>query len=195
MKMPFQNTTGYILAGGKSSRMGEDKGLKLFNGIPLIQNVINQLVLAVDKVVIVSNNKDYEQFGLEVIEDVLINKGPAGGIYTALQHSSTHLNFIVSCDMPYISSQAIHFMLENSSKNAVCIPQFNNNLEPLFGVYPKGCLTSWKKSIEKGIYKLTDLAENYKLEKIVVDKNLLFSEKLFKNINTKDDFDNALKIQ
>ena len=119
MKKPFQNTTGYILAGGKSSRMGEDKGLKLFNGIPLIQNVINQLLFAVDKVVIVSNNKDYEQFGLEVIEDALINKGPAGGIYTALQHSSTDLNFIVSCDMPYISSQAIHFMLENSSKNAI----------------------------------------------------------------------------
>ncbi|MEX0998044.1 MAG: molybdenum cofactor guanylyltransferase [Flavobacteriaceae bacterium] len=193
MNKSIPHTTGYILAGGKSSRMGEDKGLKLFNGKALVQTVIDQMQLAVDKVVLVSNNSDYKQFGLEVIEDVVKNIGPAGGIYTALQHSVTDKNFIVSCDMPHISFQAIQFMLENCNADAICIPLYRNSLEPLFGVYPKGCLTSWKTSIEKGIYKLTDLAENHKLEKVVVDHNPLFSEKLFQNLNTPDEFKNALK--
>jgi len=193
MNKPDLHSTGYILAGGKSSRMGEDKGLKLFHGKALVQAVIDQMLLAIDKVVIVSDNKKYQQFGLEVIEDVFKNSGPAGGIYTALQHSTTEKNFVVSCDMPNISFQAIQFMLEKSSLNAICVPQFKNKLEPLFGVYPKSCLPIWKTSMNKGIYKLTDLAVKYNLEKIVVDKNPLFSEKIFQNINTNDDFNNALK--
>ncbi len=192
MKIHIPHTTGYILAGGKSSRMGEDKGLKPFNGKPLIQTVINQMQLAIEKVIIVSNNTDYKQFGLEVIEDVVKNIGPAGGIYSALLHSISDKNFIVSCDMPNISAQAIQFMLDNCNTDAVWIPQYKNKLEPLFGVYPKSCLLSWKKSLNKGTYKLTDLAENYKLEKIVVDSNPLFSKNIFQNINTNDDFNNAL---
>ncbi len=193
MNKPNSHITGYILAGGKSSRMGEDKGLKLFDGKALIQIVIDQLQQAVKKVVIVSNNKAYKQFGLEVIEDVVKDIGPAGGIYSALQHSTTDKNFIVSCDMPNISAQAINFMLNNCNTDAVCIPQYENKLEPLFGVYPKACLFSWKSSMNKGIYKLTDLAENFKLEKVVVDNNPLFSEILFQNINTVEDLKKALK--
>lgn len=193
MITPIPHTSAYILAGGKSSRMGEDKGLKLFNGKALVQIVIDQLQQVVKKVVIVSNNIAYKQFGLEVIEDVVKDIGPAGGIYSALKHSTSDKNFIVSCDMPNISAQAIHFMLDNCYTDAVCIPQYKNKLEPLFGIYPKSCLMSWKTTMNKGIYKLTDLASNYKLEKIVVDNNPLFSEVFFQNINTLEDLKNALK--
>lgn len=193
MKTNHRSTTGYILAGGQSSRMGEDKGLKLFLGKPLIQMVIEQMLIAVDKVVIVANNMDYNQFGLEVIEDKIKNSGPAGGIYTALQHSKTEKNFITSCDMPFIAAEAIQFMLRNSSLNAISIPLFHNKLEPLFGVYPKTCLPHWKASLEKGIFKLTELAKAYKLNKITVDKIAIFSEKHFQNINTLNDFNSAIE--
>lgn len=192
MNTPFLHTTGYILAGGKSSRMGEDKGLMLFNGAPLVQTIIHQLQQAVEKVVLVSNNPAYEQFGLEVIADLVKNIGPAGGIYTALQHSSTEKNFILSCDLPYISAEAIRFMLNNSGLDAIYMPQHNNKLEPLFGVYPKKCFTSWKAGIEKGTYKLSDLAELFKLVKVQVDEYPFFSEKLFQNLNTPDEFKKAL---
>ncbi|MEX2564732.1 MAG: molybdenum cofactor guanylyltransferase [Cyclobacteriaceae bacterium] len=153
MNKPVPHTTGYILAGGKSSRMGEDKGLKLFNGKALVKTVIVQMQLAVDKVVIVSNNKYYQQFGLEVIEDVVKNIGPAGGIYTALQHISTDKNFIVSCDMPFVIAESIAFMLKNSDDSEITMPEMNRKLEPLFGVYSKICLPGWKALIDDDCIK------------------------------------------
>ncbi|PJB11766.1 MAG: hypothetical protein CO119_10220 [Flavobacteriales bacterium CG_4_9_14_3_um_filter_40_17] len=82
MNNSIPHTTGYILAVGKSTRMGEDKGLKAFNGKVLVASVIEELQKAVNKVVIVSSNPSYEQFGLEVVEDLVKNIGPAGDIYT-----------------------------------------------------------------------------------------------------------------
>src|ERR1035437_7677768 len=101
---PKNNLNGYILAGGKSSRMGTDKGLLVFNKKTIIQHVIAQLKPVVKEVIIVSNNRDYEKFGVKVIADIIKNIGPAGGIHAALSHSNTNHNFIVSCDMPFITA-------------------------------------------------------------------------------------------
>lgn len=193
MNNPVPHTTGYILAGGKSSRMGEDKGLKLFDGKALVQTVIEQMKLAVDKVVIVSNDTDYNQFGLEVIEDVVKDIGPAGGIYTALQHSTSEKNFIVSCDMPFIKPEAIRFMLVNSKNAEITLPKINGKLEPLFGVYSTKCLFLWKQLIDKNCIKLQEISKHFNLKIIDVSEQVIFSEILFQNINTPEEFKNALK--
>lgn len=193
MKKPISHTTGYILAGGKSSRMGEDKGLKPFNGKPLVQTVIDQMQLAFEKVVLVSNNSDYKQFGLEVIEDVVKNIGPAGGILTALQHSTTDKNFVVSCDMPFIQCDAIEFIIKNCNDAEIFLPERNGNLEPLFGVYSKICLPKWEALIACDCIKLREMVEHFNLKTMDVSAQDYFSEKLFKNLNTQDEFKNALK--
>ena len=187
------SVNGYILAGGKSSRMGTDKGLMVLNGKPIVQSVIDNLHPEVNKVVIVSNNRAYEKFGFEVIEDVIKDIGPAGGIYSVLNHSETDRNFIMSCDMPFITSATIRFIIERSTLSEITLPVHNKKLEPLFGVYSKTCLPKWKELIEKGIIKLQDLANNFKLQKIITDNNELFSELIFSNINTKVDFENSIK--
>lgn len=69
----------HILAGGKSSRMGADKGLLLFKGKPLIERVIEQLYPLFKTICIVSNNREYERFGLQVIEDLIKDIGPGRG--------------------------------------------------------------------------------------------------------------------
>lgn len=56
----MKNVNGYILAGGKSSRMGADKGLLTFHGKPIVQKIIDQLKPAVKNVIIVSNNIEYK---------------------------------------------------------------------------------------------------------------------------------------
>ena len=93
--------TAIILAGGKSSRMGSDKGLVLLNGKPMISYIIEILKKMQIPIIIISNNENYKQFGLPVFADIIKEKGPLGGIYTGLKNSKTESNIIVSCDVPF----------------------------------------------------------------------------------------------
>lgn len=187
-----KNTNGYILAGGKSSRMGTDKGLLLFEGKAMIQYVIEQMQPIFDKLVIVSNNPEYEKFGLEVIPDLIKDIGPAGGIYTALNHSDSQLNFMVSCDMPFVTKEAIEFMITNSNESQIVLLENQGKLEPLFGVYSKECEEKWLQLIQQGKFKLQDMVLHFKVKTIPVENNEIFAASFFKNINTKEDFNNAL---
>src|ERR1041385_1796721 len=103
----MEKMTGFILAGGKSSRMKEDKGLMLLNRKAIVQYVIDALKPAVKEVIIISNNEVYKQFGYQVIPDLVNDAGPMGGIFTGLSRSNTLYNFFASCDMPFITSEVI----------------------------------------------------------------------------------------
>lgn len=184
---------GYILAGGKSSRMGSDKGLMQLKGKAVILHVIEQLQMAVNKVTIVSNNPEYKKFGFEVIGDLVKDIGPAGGIYSALNHSTVDKNFVVSCDMPLITSRAVKFFIEKSTQNEITLPMYKQKLEPLFGVYSKTCLFKWKELIDKKTVKLQELVEYFNVWKLNVDENELFDDKTFMNLNTKEDIEEVQK--
>jgi molybdopterin-guanine dinucleotide biosynthesis protein A len=186
------NTNGYILAGGKSSRMGTDKGLLLFEGKPMIQYVIEQMQPIFDKLVIVANNPEYAKFGLEVIPDLIKDIGPAGGIYTALHHSEAKLNFMVSCDMPFVTQEAIAFIVKNADENQIVLLENQGKLEPLFGLYAKDCEAVWLQLIQQKTIKLQDMVSYFKLKIIPIENNEIFTSSFFKNINTKEDFNNAL---
>ena len=193
MNLKIENTNAYILAGGKSSRMGSDKGLLLIEGKAMIQYVIEQMQSVFDNLVIISNNPEYEKFGLEVIPDLIKDIGPAGGIYTALNHSETKLNFIMSCDMPFVTSAAIEFIVANSNGSQIVLLENQGKLEPLFGIYSKDCEEKWLQLIQQEKVKLQDMVLHFKLKAIPVENNEIFEASFFKNINTKADFDNALK--
>ena len=192
MDIKIKHTNGYILAGGKSSRMGADKGLLLFEGKPMIQYVIEQMQLIFDKLVIVSNNPEYEKFGLEVIPDLIKNIGPAGGIYTALHHSESKLNFIVSCDMHFVTQEATAFIVKNADENQIVLLENQGKLEPLFGIYAKDCEAVWLQLIQQKKVKLQEMVLYFKLKIIPIANNEIFAASFFKNINTKEDFNNAL---
>jgi molybdopterin-guanine dinucleotide biosynthesis protein A len=190
----MKNTNGYILAGGKSSRMGTDKGLLEFEGKAMIEHVIHQMKPLFEKLVIVSNNPEYEKFGLEVIPDLIKNIGPAGGIFTALHHSDVDINFVVSCDMPFITQEAIEFVINNTNESQIVLLENQGKLEPLFGVYAKECESIWLQLIEQNTIKLQEMVLQFKLKTIPIENNDLFSFSFFKNINTQEDFNNALNL-
>lgn len=192
MDIKIKNANGYILAGGKSSRMGTDKGLLHFEGKPMIQYVIEQMQPLFDNLVIVSNNPEYEKFGLEVIPDLIKDIGPAGGIYTALNHSDCQLNFMVSCDMPFVTREAIDFIFKNQNESQIVLVENQGKLEPLFGIYSKDCEEKWLQLIQQNTIKLQQMVSNFKLKTIPVENSEIFAASFFKNINTQEDFNNAL---
>ena len=88
MDKKVNNINGYVLAGGKSSRMGKDKGMIIYNGKAIIEYIIEQLKPLVNKLVIVSNNFEYEKFGVEVINDLLKDIGPVGSNVNTIYNRS-----------------------------------------------------------------------------------------------------------
>ncbi len=172
--------------------MGTDKGLIPFRGKTILEQIIEQLRPISDQILIVSNNQAYEVFGYEVIPDIIKDRGPAAGIHAALTHTATGRNFILSCDMPFITTAAVQYMIHISSGAQIIVPEHEGKTEPLFGIYHKSCLPHWDALIRQGFLKLQEMIACFDLLKTTVSGHPLFNYPLFVNINTPTDLSTAL---
>lgn len=181
MKNP--KVTGVVLAGGKSSRMGTDKGLLVVDGKRIVERAIEAMKAEVDDIIIISNGNNYDYLGYKVYEDIEKNCGPMGGIFTALSYSATDRNFVVSCDMPFLSRELVGFIIENSEDCEIAIPQNGDKLEPLCAVYNKSCLEQFEVLLERKELKLQASLQYFKVKLIPIPENI-FGKDCFENVNT-----------
>ena len=110
--MDKQNTTGIILAGGKSIRMGSDKGFILYNDATFMSHVIAALQPFVSEIIIVSNHSEYDIFKLKRVKDKFEDAGPLAGLYSGLANSETENNLVLSCDVPLINNEILKVLVE-----------------------------------------------------------------------------------
>jgi len=176
--------TVILLAGGKSSRMGQDKGLMLLNGKPMIEYIIEIAQQISTEIIIVANNDSYLKFNLPVFKDEFLDKGPLAGIYTGLKNTKTEKNLILSCDVPYIQKELIEFLISNSEKNEITISLFQDKLHPLIGIYAKSCLPVILEQIKLNELKVASLFEKIKTKLLNVNE---FDSSNFRNINKESD--------
>ena len=194
--MKESKITGIILAGGKSSRMGRDKGWIEVNNKPLINYAIEALKPYCDQILISSNSKKYKSLGYPVYEDKIKNCGPLGGIYSSLLHSSTHKNMVLSCDMPLISTELIKYVLDKCIEGKLSLPIHGANfMEPLCAVYPLEAIPHLEKFIKEGKLKLIDLVNSITTKQIMIDpSNYFYHPDLFLNINIPGDLERASSL-
>lgn len=193
--MNFNEVTGIVLAGGRSSRMGEEKSLMKLNGKTMIEFSIAALKPLCSQVIISSDRMVYDFTGCEVWPDEIKQQAPIVGIYSCLKRSKTDVNIILSCDMPLISSQFLKFLLENSVNNEVTIPIHQNGMiEPLCGIYKKSALETLKNSIEEKHYSIRDCIIKTAYCLVRLDEGSPFPENIFKNVNTPNDFNELSTI-
>lgn len=189
--MSEDQLTGIILSGGKSSRMGEEKGLVDFHGKPLISYAIDFLHSISDSIIIGANHEleRYRKFGHLIVEDEIKEIGPIGGLLSTLKHSSSERNFVISCDMPFINSALLNFLLQNMQDADVAAATHDEGkIEPLCGIYSKKIIPEIEAAIEKGHYKLLDLFNMVRFKAIKIDTSLPFyNDQLFYNINRPED--------
>jgi molybdenum cofactor guanylyltransferase len=129
--------TGIVLAGGKSSRMGTDKGLLDYKGKKLVEYSFDLLSNYCNALIISTNNPEYRQFGITTVTDEFPEKGPAGGIFSALKKSSTDWNLVLACDMPFLNRRIIDALLNNLGNNNAVVPLHDGLIEPLVAAYHK----------------------------------------------------------
>ena len=184
-----QNISIILLAGGKSIRMGKDKGLIKLNGQTLLEQVLSKVEKISRNILIMSNQAGYDQFKYPVFRDIHPDKGPIGGIYTGLTHSTTENNLVIGCDMPNLSLAFLNFILQCHKTNfEATIPIQQERIQPLAGVYKKSCSIKLKTQIDAGIYKMIEALKVIGSNYIEITKDMAFySPYLFDNLNTIED--------
>lgn len=147
---------GFVLAGGRSSRMGRDKALLPLAGRTLVEHLAALVERAAGNVTVIAPPERYEALGFRVIADRVANQGPLGGVYTALSATSATWNLIVACDMPGITVDFLEdlFRAAEASKDDCVVPQTATGLDPLCAVYHRRCAAAAISSIDRKILKM-----------------------------------------
>ncbi len=213
-----KNLAFVILIGGKSSRLGSDKGIFEFLGKPLISYQIETLEKFNIDIFLVAYSQqqiqtyiekiDYEKIVGFIIDDRsnIIDqevRSPMIGVYSAfkeLKKLGYEKAFTLSCDSPLIKSEVVELIINESKGYDCCIPRWKNNyLEPLFAIYPvKKGIQTVTESLKKDSYKLLNLlGDNWNINYISIEDRIqpLDEELLtFININGSVDVEKLLNI-
>lgn len=175
----------FVLAGGKSSRMGRDKGMLLLQGKPMVSYILDALEETEIPVKIIANDDTYRSFGFPIYSDIVAEKGPMGGLFSAFENSEAEVVFLVSCDMPLISSEAIKQFLKLADRDSIVAATVGERVNPLFALYPVNLKEEVKERIASGRLKMTDLIlENkHTLVPSIAGEN----PNIFRNVNNEEE--------
>jgi len=180
-----KNHTAIILSGGKSLRMGEDKGLMKIEGKPMIKYVIETVEQLTKQIMIIANNKAYQIFHYPVYKDSIKDKGPLGGIVEGLSRSTSDFNWVLSCDTPYLEQGLLtDLMLELKKENQAVIVEHSNRKHPLIAVYHRSSLPVFEKQLDQNDLKLSNALNKLKMKTLNIDH---LDKKIVANINSKKD--------
>lgn len=188
----METISAYIVAGGKSSRMGSDKGMLFLNDTVFIEHIVKALQEAdIQNISIVSANKDYDFLNCNRIEDIYPNRGPVGGIFTVLSHAKTEQNIILSVDIPLITADVITWLISNINyKKLITQVKVGDKTSPLIAVYNRKAVNVFEEHIKREELKLRMVVEAIPNQTIEVPKKW---HSLLQNINTKEEYQNLIK--
>ncbi|GIW22062.1 MAG: putative molybdenum cofactor guanylyltransferase [Candidatus Sericytochromatia bacterium] len=158
-----------ILAGGESSRVGENKAFLKFGNKTLIEIIIDELLKYFDNISIITLNIEEYSFiknsKVKVFEDLIKdNASVLEAIYTGLYYSNTEYSFITSCDRPYINIELIKYLYSFTSDYDVICPIYEFKAVSLHAVYSIKCLNLIKNKIDKGEKKINKLFRNFNVK-------------------------------
>lgn len=155
-----------ILAGGASTRMGQNKALLPFRGKPLIQHQIDLLSPLFEELLLGANDPaPYSPFKIRVAPDLLTERCSLTGIHALLKAASAPRVFAVGCDMPFLNPKLIDLLLSTPGNPDAIIPQSDRGEEPLHAVYSRSCLPAIEDSARRGIWKATAFTSGLRVER------------------------------
>jgi molybdopterin-guanine dinucleotide biosynthesis protein A len=192
--------TSIILAGGKSSRLGQSKALKIIEGKSLIQWVIDHLAILSTEIIIATARGEAipcsSSIRMKTVADIYPRKGPLAGIYSGLIASSSSRAVVVGCDTPFLSVDLLEHMSQLSSTFDIVVPRIKRKVEPLCAVYSTSCLAPIQMLLERNELAIRKLFGMVKVKYVEEDEiNRFDPEHLsFFNINSQNDLERARKL-
>ncbi len=186
-----------VQAGGQSTRMNENKALKLFLGRPLIQRVVTRLAPIADEMLVTTNQPaDFAFLNLPLFLDVKPGRGPLGGLYTALFSAKNPIVAVVACDMPFANAPlfeaAARILVQEEAD--VVIAKTPEGFEPLHAVYRReACIPAIEAAIASDQWRVISWFPQVKVRVLTMDEVDHYDPKhiAFWNVNTPEEFAEA----
>lgn len=192
----MMNASGFVTAGGRSSRMGKDKAWLDLGGQSMIERVIAALTPVTASVSIIANGLEYARLGFPVFADIQQGIGPLEAIRTALANTHSARAVLVGCDLPFVTTELFRFLLNIGGDYQVVLPVGpDGKLESLCAIYCKQMLPMVTELIESGERKVSLLFDRVATRFVVFEElcHLRGSELFFENVNTPTDYARAIE--
>ena len=188
------DTTGVLLAGGKSLRMGHDKARIEIGGRPLLSRSLDLLCHYFATVLIAGDRPDLARPNIPVIPDIYPGSA-LGGLYTGLRSAQTDWIFVAPCDMPYPDAKILELLLKHRNGADAVIPRTPKGYEPVFALYHKNCLPHMEEMLQQGQYRIYDFYQRIKVHYLDWSQMPTGWERSLLNINTPEQLEELQKEQ
>ena len=143
--------SGAVLAGGRSSRFGQDKASYLYGGKPLAVWALESFTAASERFLV--SSRPYT-FGVPVYGD-LYPGSSLGGLHAALTYAKHGWVALAACDMPFLTLEYWQQLLAQiDNTHAVVVSGPEGKLEPLAAVYHKSLLPLAERQLKSGQLKI-----------------------------------------
>ncbi|MDW7649823.1 MAG: molybdenum cofactor guanylyltransferase [Bacillota bacterium] len=197
--MQPKEMSAVILAGGKSSRMGENKLLMPLGEKPVIGHLTDTLKNLFGECIMVTDTPDaYVSFPVRVVQDKICcaQKNSLAGIHAGLVAATHDYIMVVAGDMPFVRDDVLSYLCNKCEGYDVTIPREGEYLQPLCAVYHKNCLPQMEKLLTVKNYKVTAFFPFMRVRYVDMADLVPFDREqlTFLNINTPEDYKKALAV-
>ncbi|MEK7354466.1 MAG: molybdenum cofactor guanylyltransferase [Chloroflexota bacterium] len=211
--------TAIILAGGKNLRLGRTKAIETIGGKSIIERVIERVRPLASQILIVTSTDRVKQLASQVLlvtgvkrtdlllrlkddaeflTDLYPGYGPLGGIYTGLVASRTSHSIAVACDMPFLNTKLLGYMVEQAGDFDAVVPRLDGGMiEPLHAIYSRNCLEPIRERLESKQLSVEKFIKALRVRYIEQAESQRIDPKLlsFFNINYQADLERAIAIE
>lgn len=178
---------GLVLAGGKSRRFGTDKALAMYDGETLLERAVSLLLsVGLEPVVVTRREASYMPVNSTLLVDSLPDRGPLGGIYTAMDFFRNTAFLVLSCDMPALTPMALSALLSaRDTRNRVTLfCADNGEIQPFPGIYEPTLFQTVCEKIFQDELSMHGLLESVSDKKLAVWEG---EPAIFANVNRQED--------
>lgn len=202
MNQKKETIAGIVLAGGRSSRMGQNKALLPIGDMTAVERVIKKTAPFSDEQLLITNDLPAFSFlNINMTEDMRPYEGPLAGLETAMHHVFAEWYFLTACDMPLIQTSVLKYLSEftGATEADAVIPEIEGRQHPLLALYRRkalpevtACLSSNRRSVQALLDTITfdTVTENDMIKGGVPDTEIASS---FYNMNRPDEYEWILR--
>ncbi len=188
MKPIKYNIPLIIFAGGKSSRMGQDKALLPFGGYNTLSEFQYSRLSKLFKKVYISAKNNKFDFKANIIEDHYKESSPLVGIISIFETLNVDKVFILSVDAPFVNKEVIDKLIHSNNRFDAVVAKSKSGVQPLCGVYKRSILPVAQEHLKGGNHRLQSL-----LKKVDTQFIPFKEDSLFLNLNHPHEYEKAQK--